>query len=493
MRAVYKFASCLFSVVWLLFACMSTQRSGKSGPNERPNVLFIMVDDLKPLLNAYGEERMITPNMDRLAQQGVLFENAYCNIAVCGASRASLITGVRPSARRFMNYKTWASKDFPDARPLHAVFQEAGYETVSLGKVIHHAEDFSRYWDKVDGEFNHFQYRDPVSIAVADALMADKGGDSSNPLSRKGPAYESAAVADDAYSDGQLAGKALRELNRLVESPKPFFLAVGFVGPHLPFIAPAKYWEMYDPEDIKLASNPFFSANVAADFFHNSHELRGMYTGIPDVTPLPDTLAKKLRHGYYACVSYTDAMIGLVLDALHDLALDDDTIVVLWSDHGYFLGEHTMWNKHSTFVDAARIPLIIAAPGMAKGDKTQSLVESVDIYPTLCDLADIDVPAYLHGKSIAPILKDPEVVVKSEIFTRFGNQEAIINNRYAYSQFIDDTGRVKHEMLYDLQEDPEQNTSISKYPQYEEIVDGFKLSLETMRNQVESSPINPAD
>lgn len=484
-----------FQVLVLAMACcflMACAVPGKrkvtTGSSNKKNVLFIAVDDLRPLLGAYGATQMKTPHIDSLIKDGVRFDNAYSNIAVCGASRASLISGIRPNAGRFSNYASWASEDVPGTKPLHAIFRENGYETVSLGKVVHHPEDFEEYWNRIDGRINHFQYNHPASIAIAAELQKTKKPNQ-NTLARQGPAYERAEVPDEAYTDGEVAGKAILELRRLKNTNKPFFLAVGFIGPHLPFIAPATYWDMYTADDIRLAENPYIPQYASATFIHNSAELRNMYTGIPDDDVLPDTLALKLVHGYYASVSYTDAMIGKVYNELEALGLKEHTIVVFWSDHGYLLGEHTMWNKHSTFNEAVRIPLAITAPGMSAGVHTASLAESVDIYPTLCDLAGINAPSYLHGQSLVPILKNPEAKVKDAIYTRYGNQEAVITKRYSWMEIVDAKGVVRDQLLFDMDRDPKQNINVSLLPENKRVVASLRKRLLKMRERVNQSPI----
>jgi arylsulfatase A-like enzyme len=471
----------------ILLACVASKEAKCQSSKKKMNVLFIAVDDLKPLLGTYGHKQMKTPNIDRLAKNGVQFNKAYCNVAVCGASRASIFTGVRPSAVRFENYAAWASKDLPGAIPLHRVFKENGYETISIGKIIHHPEDFGSDWDYIDAKFDHFMYNNPQSIAIAKELK-QKNGKKAGELARQGPAYEWADVPDDAYSDGQTTNKAKAQLKKLKDANKPFFLAVGYIAPHLPYIAPTKYWDMYKPEDIKLADNPFIPKDADPRFVHNSPELRNMYTGIPQEGPMPDTLARKLVHGYYASVSYTDAMIGELYDELESLGLKDNTIVIFWSDHGYFLGQHTMWTKHSTFIDAINIPFMISVPGMKKGVKTESLAEYVDIYPTLCDLTGIKPPSYLDGKSLVPILKNPKTIVNNEIYTRYGNQEAVVNSKYSYMELVDKKGNPLNNMLYDLIKDPAENTNISLLPANKEVVRDFSEKLKSMRDHVNKQP-----
>ncbi|MHC4742749.1 MAG: sulfatase, partial [Planctomycetota bacterium] len=312
---------------------------GRSG-RKRPNVLFIAVDDLRPQLGCYGHKQMISPNIDRLAAEGVTFLRSYCQVPVCGASRASLLTGTRPTRNRFLGYATWAEKDYPGATVLPKHFKSNGYHTISNGKIFHHRTDCKDGWSEPawhprgDGNWRNYVTTESKRIA-----RGNSGG---------GPAYESADVPDNAYFDGKIADKGISDLRCLKDMDKPFFLALGFLKPHLPFNAPKKYWDMYKREEIDLADNPFRPKGAPDAALHNWGELRS-YAGIPKKGPLSEDMARTLVHGYYACVSCTDAQIGRVLDELKRLGLDDNTIVVLWGDHGWNLGEHGLWCKHCNF------------------------------------------------------------------------------------------------------------------------------------------------
>ena len=451
---------------------------GQSNPK---NILFIAVDDLRPLINSYGNSQMITPHLDQLSKSGIQFNNAYCNIAVCGGSRASIMTGIRPSYTRFAKYYSKASEDTPEAKSLHGLFKQNGYETYSYGKIFHFAEDFESDWTFIDDSHEQFDYQTQDSKAIVKTL--DPKG------RRKGPAFEFADVKDDKYSDGKITEMAIKRLKKLKNKTTPFFLAVGYVSPHLPFIQPTKYGNLYKDGDLQLASNPYKIKDAPKNAVHNSPELRGMYTGIPEKGLLSEELSKQLIHGYYASVSYTDALVGKLIKTLDDLNLREDTIIILWGDHGFFLGEHGMWTKHSTLREAIHVPLIIDVPGMKSGVESDTFIEYIDIYPTLCDLTGITTPAYLHGKSFKSVLVNPENKHKTEIYTRYANGEAVVDSDFAYTEFVNNEGFVWANMLFDLNNDTKQNQDLSNNQNFKDVVKLYKLKLLEMRNFVNQPPI----
>ena len=452
--------------------------------NSNKNILFISIDDLRPLINSYGVSKMITPNFDKLASESVQFNNAFTNIAVCGASRASIMTGIRPSQKRFNDYRSRASVDVPNATPLNKLFKDNGYETISYGKIFHYVDDHYQHWTEIDNGAPQADYQDPISQErKRNGEMGSHG--------RKGPAVEYPDVDDYAYTDGKITKKALQKLKALKKENKPFFMALGYVSPHLPFIQPKKYWDMYDHDDIELADNvyhPKGAPYIATRSQHFSAELRNMYLDIPKSGNLDDELSKNLIHGYYASVSYLDAMIGELIDGLDEMGLRDSTTIVLWSDHGYFLGEHGFWCKHSTFYEAVKIPLWISSPNYAKNKKTDSFTELVDIYPTLCDITGISSPEYLHGESLKPELEDPNMILKTEIYTRYKQGEAVIDKDFSYTEFYNGE-KYMGNMLFDLHEDLKQNRDISEKKENEKIVDRYSEKLKIMREKVNQNPI----
>lgn len=488
-----KFTTLFYLIIVFSFLSCDSKKSTKqidasekitAIKNSKQNILFISIDDLRPLMNTYGATKMITPNLNKLASQSVQFDNAFTNIPVCGASRASIMTGIRPSQERFNDFSTRASVDVPNAIPLNRIFKENGYETISYGKIYHHLDDFKEYWSEVDNGAVQSDFQDPASKQrIKNAVRGEYG--------KKQPIIEYPDVDDYAYNDGKITKKAIHRLKILKDENKPFFMAIGYVAPHLPFIQPKKYWDLYDHNAIELADNtyqPKNSPNIAIESQHNSAELRKNYLDIPKEGNFDDELSRNMIHGYYASVSYMDALIGELIQSLDDLGLRENTTIVFWSDHGYFLGEHGFWTKHSTFYEAAKIPLLISSPNHVKNQTTQSFTELVDIYPTLCAIANIEAPAYLHGESLIPVLKDPSMILKTEIYTRYKEGESVIDKDFSYTEFYNGEEYLDN-MLYDLQKDLKQNTNISKLPRNAELVKKYKEKLKVMRLKVNKKPI----
>ncbi|MCA9267134.1 MAG: sulfatase, partial [Planctomycetales bacterium] len=394
---------------------------------DQPNVLLICVDDLKPNIGCYGDPLARTPNIDRLAARGLLFERAYCNQAVCAPSRNALLTGVRPQSMGIYDLGTNFRAALPDAVTLPQRFKQGGYRCEGLGKIFHvghgNTNDVASWsvphWKSDVVAYALAESKAPSGLTREEALFANKNGLG---LPR-GAAYEAADVADNVYPDGQLADETMRRLQAAAKRDgTPFFLAVGFVKPHLPFCAPTKYWAMHDAEKFALAALQKAPAGAPDYAPTNFGELR-QYKGMPEKGPVPPDLQRKLIHGYYAATSFMDAQVGRVLDELDRLKLADRTIVVLWGDHGWHLGDHGMWCKHTNYEQAARIPLIVAAPGVTTaGSRTTALIESVDVYPTLCDLAGLAVegtPQRLDGQSQTPVLREPNQPGKQFILHAF--------------------------------------------------------------------------
>lgn len=447
----------LFTII--VAAILVTCTASPAAAANRPNVLFIAVDDLRPQMRCYGEKQMVTPHLDRLAERGVRFDRAYCNIAVCGASRASLMSGLRPTPTRFTSYLTRIDKDAPDVPSLPMTFKQAGYYTVTNGKVYHQKGDDARAWSEPDWR--------PDKSGLWYSLK--KNRDLNTARRSRGPAYEAAEAPDDQYPDYDTATKTINDLQRLSKRDEPFFLACGFFKPHLPFVAPKKYYDLYDHKDIRLPGNMQFPVGLSDAFAYSWGEMRA-YHGIPKSGPVSNDAARQLIHHYYACVSFVDAQVGRLLDEVDRLGIADNTIIILWGDHGWQLGEHGFWCKHTNFEVATRVPLIVVAPGMAPavegGRACERLVEFIDLYPTLCDLAGLEKPDHLQGKSMAPLLKDVDAAHKDMIFTRHGGGDAVRDDRYRYMEMRADRGRgeLRGVGFFDLQTDPQENTSIAADP-----------------------------
>ena len=361
---------------------------------------------------------------------------------------------------------------------------ENGYETISYGKIYHFPDDTEEYWSESDGGAHQADYQDP--IAKERKRNGERG--SHGP---KGPAFEYPDVDDYTYNDGKVTQKAIKKMKELKEKEKPFFMAVGYVSPHLPFIQPKRYWDLYDHKELHLADNtyqPLNSPNIAMHAQHDSAELRNMYLDIPREGLLSDEMSRNLVHGYYASVSYMDVLIGDLVKGLEDLGIRDNTTIILWSDHGFFLGEHGFWCKHSTFYEAIKIPFIISSPGFAKNKTTDSFTELVDVYPTLCELTGIKPPSYIHGKSLTPVMENPTFQLKEEIYTRYKEGEAVVDANYSYTEFYRGKTYLGN-MLYDLNRDLRQNIDISKRPENAALVEMYSSKLKRMRDMVDKDPI----
>jgi iduronate 2-sulfatase len=379
----------------------------------RPNVLFIMADDYRPEVGSYGS-RALTPHLDRLARRAVQFDRAYCQQAVCNPSRSSMLTGRRPDTLRLWNNGTHFRELNPDVTTLPLHFKENGYTTRCVGKIFHN------WHTKEKGDARSWSAPEFLHYATHGDDTPQVQGEVPRNHATGGPRKylnvfmcESRDVPDEAYYDGRVAAEAVRVLGEVKD--QPFFLAVGFWKPHAPFNAPKKYWDMYDRAKLPPLDprRPVGAPEVA---FHDSREI----LGLPDarVSPTPEQVAE-MRHGYFANISYLDAQVGKVLDALDRSGVADRTIVVFVGDHGYHLGEHTQWGKTSNFEYDAWVPLMVATPGSRHaGRRTSSLAELVDIFPTLVALCGLPAAPGLDGVSLAPVLADPAATVKAAAFTQ---------------------------------------------------------------------------
>ena len=474
-----------FSVLAAAVAAISLIATGaaKSEARTGPNVLFVIVDDLRPELNCYGESQIRSPNIDRLAGRGMIFRRAYCQQAVCGPSRTSVLTGMRPDSTGIHVNNRHFRENVPDCVTLPQHFKNHGYHSQGMGKVFHGAyADLNvdlrdpPSWSVPFWQPGPQAYYSPHGIAIARETykkMYDKenpGPDDWKKAWVTGPATEAPRVHDSVPYDGQVADKAVEALRQVGREKRPFFLAVGFRRPHLPFVAPKKYWEMYDPAEIKLADNPFAPKGAPRLAMTDWFELR-MYHDIPEEGPLADEKARQLIHGYYACVSYADAQVGRVLDELDRLGLRDDTIIVLWGDHGWHLGDHGLWSKCTNFETATRSTLIFSIPQMkTAGGHADALVELLDIYPTLVDLAGLPLPEHLEGTSLAPLLANPDRPLKSAAFSQYPRGKNVMGysiraERYRYTEWLDrNDGKVVARELYDHQVDPQENENLAGRP-----------------------------
>lgn len=430
------------------------------------NVLFVCADDLRPKnLGCYGDSFAITPNFDRLASRGMLFERAYCHQSLCGPSRASLMTGRRldgsNALRQSVDYRT----ELPDVVTIPQMFKQAGYHCASFGKVNH----------------LHPYVLDPESWSIPEQVYDIKKRDEYlrpenrlrgfiHPMSY-GTAAEAMEAPDDGYQDGQVVTAALEQLHEVKD--KPFFLGVGFKRPHLPFSCPQKYWDLYDPAKIPEIDEPTLPAvseeDVRRRYLSNMVEFRN-YTDIPAKETITGDAARHLRHAYYACVSYVDAQLGRLLDGLQERDLDGNTMVVFWADHGLHLGESGLWGKKTLTELDLRVPLLISAPGQTRpGARSKALVELIDLFPTLADLGKLTPPANLPGRSLVPLFEKPERPWKKVAFGQcrdgsgreiWGCTARTENHRYMEWFPAGQPGQIIDRELYLIESDPYERNNL---------------------------------
>jgi len=441
---------------------------------KKPNVLFIAVDDLRPEINASGSKLIKTPNLDRIAARGTTFDRAYCQQAVCSPSRSSLMTGRRPDATRVWDLETHFRKALPDAITVAQHFKNHGYYSQSMGKIFHGGYDDARSWSEPSQYPKATPYASPQALKmIADPANIDKKGRA------RGPAVESADVPDDTFIDGKVARLAVATLAKLKQKEQPFFLAVGMAKPHLPFVAPKKYWDLYNPNDIYVPAYQKLPAGAPEFVGHNNSELKS-YADIPNDGAIDDATARHLRHGYYAAISYMDAQVGLILDALEKEGLVENTIIVLWGDHGWQLGEHGLWHKHTNFELAARAPLLISMPGQkAAGRKSASLAEFIDIYPTLADACGLPKPKDVDGVSLRPILDDADAKVRPVAISQYPRSDAgktlmgysIRDDRWRLVLWRDRKDNSIHATeLYDEANDPHETVNVATKAEHAEVI-----------------------
>lgn len=495
----------LLSGLFLGLLLSTTQRGIAQ---EKPkNILFIAVDDLKPLLQNYGETQMHTPNFDRLAKMGATFTNAHVQQAVCGPSRASIMTGTYPDRTKVWDLHTDFRNSAPDLISMPEFLISQGYETYGIGKIYHKPSSSpghdGKSWsipyrdlntfDPAFGEPSFNYYQKPETKAAFEKIIekAEQKGIKKGKLrgyafDRLKPSTEAADVSDEAYQDGIYTVEAIRQMKSMNASGKPFFLAVGYQKPHLPFVAPKKYWDVYDRDEINLAPFRELADGTPRLAYHSFGELRS-YSDIDDDLrvgqQLPVEKQRELIHGYMACVSYIDAQLGKLLDALESEGLTENTVIVLWGDHGYHLGDHTLWNKHSNFEQATRIPLMFAGPGIEKGTVTNHPVELVDAFPTLFELCGVASASQMEGQSLVPLMDGDDNTTFSRTFalSQFHRRNGevmgytIRTDRYRYTEWHENTYRTfkpyKAENivgieLYDYTKDPHETRNLAEDPAY---------------------------
>ncbi|MCH2176931.1 MAG: sulfatase [Lentisphaeria bacterium] len=469
-----------FCTLFLLF-CVTLKAEN------HPNILFISIDDLRNELGIYGQTPVKSPHIDQLAKEGLVFDNAYTQVALCSPARTTVMTGVRPATHKVMNLQTHFRKALPDVVTLAQFFKQQGYMTQAIGKIYHRGLDDKPSWTEKTRMGHLGGYQNPVTVkSIKERLKTAKEKGLKGKalrLATKGPAYESVDVADDAYNDGANTSFAIRQLKSLAKNKQAFFLAMGYYKPHLPFNAPKKYWDLYNEDEIAAPA-----ITVPPKDSHDKFtlakwgEIRS-YQGVPQEGPMLKEMIPKLRHGYLACVSYIDAQIGRLMEALKETGLDKNTIVILWSDHGFKIGEYGAWCKHSNMEIDNRVPLILKVPGELGNKRTDALVELVDIYPSLVELAGFKQPKHLEGKSFAALIKTPKLDWKTAAFSQYNRGSNIMGYsirtaKYRYTEWTKiESGKVVFKELYDQQNDPLESQNIANQEQAKELVQMLSKQL----------------
>jgi len=497
------------------------QDDSKSIAIKRMNVLFIAVDDLKPVLGCYGDKLIKTPNIDRLAQNATVFLSNYCQQAISGPTRASLMTGKRPDYTKVWNLKTKMRDVNPEIVTIPQYFASQGYQSVGIGKVYdprcvdenndkpswsvpYYEVDKSYYYNNRMPAMSFYQNPETHSKIKLYTQEAINMGKDENEITRYvsekiKPSVESMDLPDNAYTDGAMIIKAREIMEQLARKPQPFFYAVGFARPHLPFTAPKSYWDLYNRDEIPLAKFQKHAVNSPNFAYHKSEELKS-FSDIPALVEftdvklngiqLPIYKQKELIHGYYAAVSYVDAQIGKLLNTLDSLGLTKNTIVVLWGDHGWHLGDHDLWCKHTNFENATRSPLIISAPGIQDG-KTTSLTEFVDVFPTLCELAGLKIPEALDGKSLVGLMKHTEKSVKDYSISQYPRGDKLMGysirtKKYRLTYWMNSGFRsinpfkkefITAKELYDYENDPLETINVVKNEKYVSVLTDMELKM----------------
>jgi arylsulfatase A-like enzyme len=491
-----------FSLLFTFFAylCSSHAIAGKR------NILILNIDDLKPTLGCYGDELAKTPNIDQLASKGTVMQANYCQQAVCAASRVSFFTGMRPDSTGIRDLHTFMRDVHPNIVTMPEHFKNHGYDSIGIGKILHGAKhDDPQSWtrrNEWDLEYpegmNHpvvTKFQTPGVHEVFKTFSSKNKRIKTQALMKKlksqnlYPATEAFDVPDDAYPDGRIADLGIRELKEYAKNSKNFYLVLGFRKPHLPFNAPKKYWQLYDRSKFKIHPHQIKKNDRPKYAYHTYGEL-GAYTGYTMGKKVEQDKQIELIHGYYACVSYVDAQIGKVMQALRETGLDQNTTVVLWGDHGWHLGDHGIWCKHSNFEQATKSPLIIVDPDHSGKQTTSSETEFIDVFPTLCEIAGLEKPKQLEGKSLVPILNDPNAKVKEGAisqYTRYsGTGYAMRSGPYRLvlwmkKDFISfkkfDEQMVNAMELYDYDKDPHETKNFEKDPEYATILDNMKRKM----------------
>lgn len=508
----------LIPLLLITYGCNHSEEISK------PNILFISVDDLRPTLGAYGDSIAITPNFDRLADEGMTFRQTFCQAAVCAPSRASLMTGLRPDSTRVWHLGDKFREINPETVTMPQYFSKFGYYTVNIGKIFHNYMPDSVSWDEPDLRPEKYKRpewlgRDGETFYISEEINKSQEIKRDSLLKLQpvryadgwntGPAWEAADVADSLYYDGAQTELAKKTLTRLAKMDKPFYFGLGYFRPHLPFAVPKKYWDLYDPDEIPLSPNPDVPQDAPVFSMNSMYELRH-YEGFNHIGHptssyrMSEDTTRILRQGYYASVSYVDALLGELVSHLKKLGIYDNTIIIVWGDHGWKLGDHNSWGKMTNYNIDLQVPMIVRYPGQKKrGVETFAITELVDIFPSLCELAGIDIPDYMQGTSFVPLLENPDLPWKKAAFSQFHRRPKVaadggrymgysINTAehhyiewYTWDHTTGTRGDFVSAELYNRINDPYEKVNIAAKKEYEEITATLSQQLaEGWRNAV---------
>ncbi len=506
-------------LLYWLYLLLALTIMGCDNPKKKlvkPNILFISIDDLRPTLGAYGDTIAITPYIDQLASEGMTFRQTFTQVAVCAPSRASLMTGIRPDSTRVWHLGDKFREINPNAVTMPQYFSKFGYHTVNLGKIFHNYMPDSISWDEPDLRPSRYLRqdwlkRDGETFYIGEDIQNSQAIKRDSLLKSRpvryadgwntGPAWEIADVHDTMYYDGAQTELAKKTLSRIAKKDAPFFMGLGYFRPHLPFAVPKKYWDLYDPEEIPLASNPNVPKKAPGYTMNSMYELRH-YDGFNNIghpessyKMQTDTL-RILKHGYYASVSYVDALLGQLISHIKEIGIYENTIIILWGDHGWKLGDHNSWGKMTNYNIDLKVPMIVRYPNQVnRGAETFEITELIDMFPSLCELTGIETPDYMQGTSFVPLIKNPKRSWKSAAFSQFHRrpQHAADGNRYmGYSlntkkhHYIEwytwdpetgTRGELKNIELFDSENDPNETVNIAKQQEYKEVIKGLSKQL----------------